>query len=54
MVQVRDITKAEMWQLYKENMLDKITNLGDRIVAHNMKGMSNSEDGYEIVRCPYP
>lgn len=49
MVQVREITKAEMWQLYLDNVLQEIVNLDDRIVAHNVGGQGDNPDGYEVV-----
>jgi len=51
MVQVRKITKTEMKELYKEDMLFKIVNLGNALYAQNVKGQADNVDGYEVVWC---
>lgn len=54
MVQVRQISKAEFWQLYLNNDVWNIVNTGDRIVGHSSIGMANTPDGYEVVWAAIP
>lgn len=51
MINVRKITKTEMKQLYKENMLSKIVNLGNALYAQSVRGQGKTPGGYEIVWC---
>lgn len=54
MVQVREITIAEMRQLYIENVLDKIVQIAGRVYALSVKGQADSPDGYEVVWATIP
>jgi len=50
----RKISKNEMFELYAEDVLTNIVNLGDRIVAHNYKGQGDNPQGFEVVWCDVP
>lgn len=46
---MRQITKAEMLDLYEEGMLSEVVNVKDKVIARSVKGQGDNPNGYEVV-----
>lgn len=45
----RKITVTEFWELYEQDMVYDIVNIGARIYGKSVKGQADKPEGYEII-----